>query len=965
MVPGFDPMAFNTAVCFVSFSIALLNTQSHAWQRQRLFFFIFALFGTLIGVITLLEFLFRFNSGIDELFVTDHVKISPEHLYAGRMAFNAAVCFALLGAGLLMAAAKKQTVRVLAQYLFHTVSIISAIALIGYIYGVSLYHTLLYVSSMSPHTAVLFLAISIAASLLNPSIGMAGLFTGRQIGNKLAQRLFLLTVVMALVFGTVRLQTQRYGLFSMDTGVALLVVCFLIAFLIVIWNIANWLNKIEQERSEAAAEVKRMNAELEKRVEERTAESKKNEEKYQSLIEQASDAIYLLDANMNFTDVNESMCRMMGYSKQELLKMHVQAIVDPEELKTDPLINIARSPHKLIFRERSFMRKDKSIFPVEINVKVFPGHMTMVMARDVSERKRIEVERSEAELKFRTLAEKSMVGVYISQNERFNYVNPRFAEIFGYEPHELINTETSAVNIIIDKEYQHVVRANIQARYKGEIEIAHYEVKGRKKDGSENWIEFYGNRVIIDGKPAIIGTMLDITERKGADDLILKEKMLSDTIINSLPGPFYLINENGNQIRWNTNYETVTGYSSEELQQLTTVDIVAPEDHEKVGRAIERVFEEGYAVVEASIVAKDGTKTQFLLTGTPILYEGQRCLLGMGIDISSRVKAEEELRVSEQKYKVLFDSSPMPLWMIDKDTLCVIAANDAAAELYGYTKAELVHMSAKNLRPDDDQERLLVGHDRLMNGEAIDMGIVRHLKKDGTPMFVHIVAHDIIFEDKPVRLSFTNDVTERLKAEESLQKSEANLQTILRTTNIVFTMLSKDLEILAFNPKAAEFIKLHYNRDLRKGQSFKDYLSPERAPQVTTYLQKVLKGRTINYEVELQEHWYYVNFAPITSENREILGMLITLEEITERKNAEQDLKKAYSSIQNHINSIKGMAWKQSHLMRSPLANLKALADLLREHPADTESLAHFQTELDRLDAIIHEMAQDASDHVM
>jgi two-component system, sporulation sensor kinase E len=91
----------------------------------------------------------------------------------------------------------------------------------------------------------------------------------------------------------------------------------------------------------------------------------------------------------------------------------------------------------------------------------------------------------------------------------------------------------------------------------------------------------------------------------------------------------------------------------------------------------------------------------------------------------------------------------------------------------------------------------------------------------------------------------------------------------------------------------------------------------------------------------------------------------MALYDITERKNNENDLKNAYTRIQNQINSIKGMAWKQSHLMRSPLANLKALADLLKEHPADTESLAHFQTELDRLDTIIHEMAQDASDHVI
>ena len=84
---------------------------------------------------------------------------------------------------------------------------------------------------------------------------------------------------------------------------------------------------------------------------------------------------------------------------------------------------------------------------------------------------------------------------------------------------------------------------------------------------------------------------------------------------------------------------------------------------------------------------------------------------------------------------------------------------------------------------------------------------------------------------------------------------------------------------------------------------------------------------------------------------------------ISERKNAEQNLKNAYERIQGHINSIKNMAWKQSHLIRSPLANLKGLASMLEDNPSDTEVFNHIQNELNRMDAIIIEMADDASDH--
>ncbi|HEY9195402.1 MAG TPA: hypothetical protein VIM77_04030, partial [Mucilaginibacter sp.] len=85
--------------------------------------------------------------------------------------------------------------------------------------------------------------------------------------------------------------------------------------------------------------------------------------------------------------------------------------------------------------------------------------------------------------------------------------------------------------------------------------------------------------------------------------------------------------------------------------------------------------------------------------------------------------------------------------------------------------------------------------------------------------------------------------------------------------------------------------------------------------------------------------------------------------DITERKNAENDLKIAYERIHNQITSIKNMAWKQSHFIRSPVANLKGLVAMLKEDPADSVVLSYILAELDRLDTVIVEMAGDAAIH--
>lgn len=844
IVPGFIAMKFNPALCFVFFGTALLFTQFKNQNFFRKAFFVLSGLGTTIAVLTIIQDIFNFKSGIDQLFVYDSTDISFKLPFPGRMAFTSSVNFILLGAGFLTAYKSNKTVCIVSQTFFQTVIILSGIALIGYLYGSAVFMALFHVTSMAVHTAILFFILSVAAAFLNSSIGVMRLFTGTQVGNQMARRLYALMILIVILVGVFRLTIKghKFNSIPLETGISLMAIGALIICLLLVWNTANWLNKIDKQRSEAEDEVKKMNAGLEQIVAERSAEYQRSEQKYHSLIEQASDAIYILNLDGRFTDVNASMCRMMNYSVEELLNLNIEDIVDPEELAHDPLPKKLDNTAFPVIRERRFRRKNGKVFTVEVNVKRFADDRIMVIARDITDRKKMEAELREAEQKFRTLVEKSMVGVYIIQHGKYVYVNPRFAEIFGYTPEELIGSV--AVDTVIDESYRDIVAENIRKRINGEVETVNYETMGLKKNGANNWVELHGSRTEMAGVPTIIGSMIDVTKRK---------------------------------------------------------------------------------------------------------------------------KAEEELRSSEQKYKLLFDSNPMPMWMIAKDDQTIIAANDAAARHYGYTKDELLNLNARSLRPPEDVKQQQEGYRRQINNENYP-GVVRHLKKDGTLMYVQIIAHDITFEGRPVRLSLTNDITERLKAEESLKKSEANLQTILNTTDTAYALFDLDLKILAFNQKAISFLKEQYNHDPEDGDSLSDYFPPDRFPQVSDFAEEALHGSNLNYEVDYKQPngsiiWYYVRLFPITNDGDEILGMMMALYDITEHKNAEQDLKSAYERIQMHIDSIKNMAWKQSHLIRSPLANLQGLIAMLKDECPDEILYSHIQTELNRMDSIIIEMAKDASDH--
>lgn len=842
--PGLATMKANAAICFVLLGVALYIRNGQQSMAINTIYRVLLLLVAAIGGITFLEYQLHFDAHVDQFFVTDYQSVTTRFPFPGRMANNAAVSFVLLGTGLLGLSTQPGKFHVVFQYLLHVVTVIAGIAIMGYVYGVSMLYKLSYVSSMAIHTAVLLFMLSLAAARLYPNLGVARLFTGNGLGNRMARRHFITLMLVLIFFGSLRIQSERFHILPPEIGISLLAISLLATSLVMIWITANWLNKVDGERSKAQQEIRNINSDLEIKVEERSArlkdlntELQKSEERYRSLFEHASDAIYVLSNAGDFMDVNDSLCNMTGYSREELLQMNITSLLNAQILQNYPLIYAGLEPGKSTIAERKIIKKDGSVIDVEINLKKFVDERILVVARDVTRRKLMEAELRTAEIKFRTLAEKSMVGIYIVQHGKVVYVNPWFAEVFGYEPDELIGTDP--IEKLIHPDYRQSLLEMVHLRRAEGVDSVHYEAMCKRKDGSPNWIEFYGSRALLEGEPTFIGSMIDITDRK---------------------------------------------------------------------------------------------------------------------------KVEDELKRSEQKYKLLFESSPLPLWIVAKDDMKVITANNAAAKLYGYTPEELLHMDVKKLRPVRYWETLLQRYNTDLQ-EATDFGVIEHVKKDGTEILVNIIAQDIVFEGRFVRLSSTNDVTEKIKAEESLKTSEANLQTILSNTDTAYALLNADLNLVEYNKLALILAKSEFNFDPSSNAKIYDMMPDDRRRQFLEYTRDVFKGNAISYEVSYPQEddsqlWYYVRMFPIADKGNKILGLVLAITDITERKEAEQDLQKAYQSIQSHIAKIREMTWKQSHLIRSPLANLMGLFPMLRTNPSDGQVLGYIETELERMDEILWEMAE-------
>jgi len=215
------------------------------------------------------------------------------------------------------------------------------------------------------------------------------------------------------------------------------------------------------------------------------------------------------------------------------------------------------------------------------------------------------------------------------------------------------------------------------------------------------------------------------------------------------------------------------GYSRQQFLQRTILDLRPPEDAELVREGVDRLLREQNPGAFSSRPV--GTWTHMRQDGSRLLadvcvalfeLQGRPAVLASAFDITDEVAKEQALSLSEERYRELFNHSPLPMWVVDMETLRYLDVNQTAVEKYGYSREEFLSMTIMDVRPAEEIQRLQDALPSARNGRGVQ-GVWHHRCKDGRILEVEIVLRDIPFEGHDARLVMANDVTEkeRLRAE--------------------------------------------------------------------------------------------------------------------------------------------------------------------------------------------------------
>lgn len=259
------------------------------------------------------------------------------------------------------------------------------------------------------------------------------------------------------------------------------------------------------------------------------------------------------------------------------------------------------------------------------------------------------------------------------------------------------------------------------------------------------------------------------------------EEAFSRMMIESMPGIVYFYDSNGRFLRWNRNFERISGYTGKEIANMQPPDFFAKEDHPILMERIGEVFSTGESYLEAPFVSRSGSRTPYHFTGRRVQYDGRECLVGVGVDISERRLAALALQESERKYRELVEYANSIIVRWDSQGT-ILLMNEFGLQFFGYSEKDLIgkNVMGSIVPYEESSGRNLKSliEEITSNPLAFEQSTNENIKSNGERVWISWTNRIVTDDTGKVKeiLSIGADITQQRAAEQAIRNLNASLE---------------------------------------------------------------------------------------------------------------------------------------------------------------------------------------------
>ena len=888
--PSMVSMKANTAACFILGGLSLwFHLKSQTARSIQGLGKILASLVALIGLLTLAEYAFKVNLGIDQLLVHEPVgtvgTFSP-----GRMAMNAAIGFSLLGLALLAIDAREHWQLDLSQVLALTAGLLGLVSTNAYIFGIAEFEAYSRFVQMALHTAAAFVVLSLGVLFARPERGGMAVITSDGLGGYIARRLLPAAILLPLTISWATSQGERLGLYGALFGDVISATLYIAIAVGLAWFMARRLNRMDEERMRAEHELERF-------------------------FDLVPDMVCIAGNDGYFKRLNTVWEKTLGFSTSELLAESLFNFIHPDDVG----LTLAEIQKQLAGKStinfvNRYRCKDGGYRTLEWGAQPSPDGRTLyAAARDITEK---EARARELTLLAQALASIGESVSITDETDKILYVNDAFSKIYGYEREEALGKNIRMIRSPLVPE--HVQNEILPATKKGGWDG---EIVNRRKNGSDFPLELSTSAVLDSGGVPIayIGVGKDVTDRKRAEEKLREIWERFQSVVESASDAIVTMKEDGSIASWNHAAEKIFGYSTQSALGLPMTLLMPQRYREAHIAGLQRFLLTGETkvignTIELMGLKQNGSEFPMELSLAEMHVGGGRMFTGMMRDITDRKLIEQKLTEREKSFRELFDEAPVGYHELDANGR-ITRVNQTELTMLGYRYEEMQGKLVWDFLDEAEASRTSVLA-KLSGTKVPAKGLERvYRRKNGST--IPVLSEDLLLKDKSGRIcgirTTLQDISELKRAQEMLRVSEERHRTLVFHMAEGVAVVDEQERFTFANPAAENIFGVPPGTLV--GHALSDFVDPAEFARIREQTTKRRSGETAVYEIQTvrpdyARRYLLATVSPLVSNDNGFGGSIGIFRDITDRKLAEREREKLIEEMKTaleNVNTLDGL----------------------------------------------------------